>query len=358
MVLHTGQHYDAAMSDAFFADLDLPVPQFNLGVGSGGHGKQTGLMLAGIEQVLLDVKPDVVVVYGDTNSTLAGALAAVKLRIPVAHVEAGLRSFRREMPEEINRIVADHVCDLLLVPTLVAEKNLFAEGLAKRAKLTGDLMLDAVLHYREVAALRSSIGTSLTLETDDFGVVTVHRAENTDDICRLRDLLSAFNQIAEKGMKLVFPVHPRTRHRMKSEISGWAAHPDIRLVDPVGYLDTLWLLDHARVTLTDSGGLQKEAFFLGCPCVTLREETEWVETVALGGNILAGTDPVRICDAVNDAASRQREDRNAIRRAAMEVFGSGNASTAILKALVALGTGDVAPPPGAVENARESAIHH
>lgn len=337
ILMHTGQHYDAAMSDIFFAELDLPEAHYNLGVGSGSHGSQTGLMLARIEQVLLEIKPDIVVVYGDTNSTLAGALASVKLHVPVAHVEAGLRSFRRKMPEEINRIVADHVCDLLLAPTPTAMKNLAMEGLDARAVLTGDIMVDAVLHYRKLAGERSSLGTRLGVELGSYGLVTVHRAENTDDLNRLRSLLAAFNQIAAQGLPLVFPVHPRTRQRIRSELVDWIPHARLKLVEPVGYLDMLWLLDHASVALTDSGGLQKEAFFLGCPCVTLRDETEWVETVELGGNILAGADATKIGAALDRWQALGCNGRVELSQAASEAFGHGEASVKILDSLIRLG---------------------
>lgn len=337
IVVHTGQHYDAAMSDIFFSELDLPEAQFNLGVGSGSHGSQTGTMLARIEQVLLDVVPDVVAVYGDTNSTLAGALASTKLHIPVGHIEAGLRSFRREMPEEINRIVADHVCDSLLAPTHAAMENLAQEGLGARSVLTGDIMFDAVLHFRELALQRSSsFGARLGLEPARYGLVTVHRAENTDDSGRLHSLLTVFNQIAANGLPLVFPVHPRTRQRIRSELAGWLPHPRLQICDPVGYLKMLWLIDHAAIVLTDSGGLQKEAFFLGCACVTLRDETEWVETVELGGNMLAGTDSDRICDAVEHWKNPGRGGRAELSSAASEAFGRGEASEKILERLIDL----------------------
>jgi UDP-N-acetylglucosamine 2-epimerase len=337
LLLHTGQHYDAAMSDVFFAELDLPEAQINLGIGSGSHGKQTGAMLAGIEQVLLDASPDAVVVYGDTNSTLAGTLAAAKLHVRVAHVEAGLRSFKRTMPEEINRIVADHICDLLLAPTPTAMKNLELEGLASRSVLCGDIMYDAVLQYRELAAHRAKKGKSLGLDGKDFGVVTVHRAENTDDDARLRCLLSVFNEIAESGLELVFPVHPRTLQRIRSSFTGWAPHSRLVLADPVGYLDMLWLLDHARLVLTDSGGLQKEAFFLGCPCVTLRDETEWVETVQLGGNMLTGADAGKIREAVDLWMSRPRT--GSIESLEGDAFGSGDATRRVLDLVIGLADG-------------------
>jgi UDP-N-acetylglucosamine 2-epimerase len=334
LFLHTGQHYDAAMSDVFFAELDLPEAQINLAIGSGSHGKQTGAMLAGIEEVLLDVKPDAVVVYGDTNSTIAGALAAAKLHVRVAHVEAGLRSFKRTMPEEINRIAADHICDLLLAPTLTAMRNLNAEGLAGRSVLCGDIMYDAVLQYRDLAAQRATKGGSLGLEGREFGVVTVHRAENTDDESRLRTLLSVFEEIAESGLHLVFPVHPRTLQRIRSSIPGWAPHSRLIVTEPLGYLDMLWLLDHASLALTDSGGLQKEAFFLGCPCVTLRDETEWVETVELGGNILAGTDAGKILQAVRAWMSRRRNGN--VEFSHGDAFGRADTARRVLEAVIGL----------------------
>ena len=334
VIVHTGQHYDPSMSDIFFAELELPDAQFNLGVGSGRHGSQTGLMLGELERVLLETAPDLVVVYGDTNSTLAGALAAVKLHIPVAHVEAGLRSFNRRMPEEINRIVADHVCDLLLAPTPTAIENLATEGLAERSVFTGDIMYDAVLFYRQLALRRSQVRTRLGLEPYEYGVVTVHRAENTDDTSRLRSLLDAFNALADAGLPLIFPVHPRTTQRIRSELADWSPHPRLRLIHPLGYLDMLWLVDHATVALTDSGGLQKEAFFLGCPCVTLRDETEWIETVQAGGNVLAGADALKIL-AVVDQSKRRSAGRPAdFTRAINASFGNGDAANRTLDALL------------------------
>ena len=334
IIVHTGQHYDPSMSDIFFAELELPDAQFNLGVGSGRHGSQTGLMLGEIERVLLESAPDLVVVYGDTNSTLAGALAAVKLHIPVAHVEAGLRSFNRRMPEEINRVVADHVCDLLLAPTPTAMENLGIEALAERSVFTGDIMYDAVLFYRQLALRRSQVRSRLGLELYDYGVVTVHRAENTDDTSRLRSLLGAFNTLADDGLPLVFPVHPRTAQRIRSELADWSPHPRLRLIDPLGYLDMLWLVDHATMVLTDSGGLQKKAFFLGCPCVTLRDETEWIETVQAGANVLAGTDALKILAAV-DRSKRRSAGRPAdFSRAINSSFGNGDAANRTLDALL------------------------
>jgi UDP-GlcNAc3NAcA epimerase len=333
-IIHTGQHYDTAMSDIFFEELKIPQPTINLSVGSGSHGTQTGQMLEKIERVLLEKQPDMVVVYGDTNSTLSGALAAAKTHIPVAHIEAGLRSFNRCMPEEINRVVADHVSDLLLAPTPTAIENLRIEGLLNKAVLTGDIMYDAVLFNRAVVERRSKILERLNLVPGDYGVVTVHRAENTDDETRLTNLLAAFNDIAESVLKLVFPVHPRTARLLSSRFPEWSPHPRLHLTEPVGYLDMLCLVKHARMTLTDSGGLQKEAFFLGCPTITLREETEWVETIHAGANILAGVDPNKIRDAVSTWESRLSLGRPEFSATVPAWFGDGHAAEKIRDALV------------------------
>jgi len=288
ILVHTGQHYDDDMSAVFFRDLELPEPNYNLGVGSGSHGWQTGQMLIRIEEVLLREKPDWVLVYGDTNSTLAGALAACKLHIPLAHVEAGLRSFNREMPEEHNRVLTDHCSDLLFCPTQTAVDNLAREGITKGVHLVGDTMYDAVLHFAEIARQRSTILHDLGLKPKGYLLATVHRPYNTDNPENLRNILAAF---AEIGEPIVFPVHPRTRQKiiefglddLKSEIR------NPKLIDPVGYLDMLVLEQYARMILTDSGGMQKEAYFFGVPCVTLRPETEWVETVEAGYNIVVGS---------------------------------------------------------------------
>ena len=333
-IIHTGQHYDARMSDIFFSELALPRASVNLGVGSSSHGSQTGQMLVELEHSLLDLKPDLVIVYGDTNSTLAAALAAVKLHIPVAHVEAGLRSFNREMPEEINRIVADHVCDLLLAPTQTAVANLKVEGLANRTDFTGDVMHDAVLFYREEALRRSTVMEKFALARNRYAVATLHRAENTNDPTRLRRLLDAFNSVASRHLPIVFPVHPRTAQRIKHELADWNAHANLRMIEPVGYLDMIALVDNAAVALTDSGGLQKEAFFLGCPCVTLRVETEWEETVKCSANILAGSDASAIQDAVSDFRRRYPEGKADFSAAARAAFGDGNAAENICRSLV------------------------
>ncbi len=337
LIVHTGQHYDVQMSGVFFKDLGIPEPTVNLEVGSGGHARQTGAMLEKIEAVLQDTHPDLVVTFGDTNSTLAGALAAAKLNTPVAHVEAGLRSFNRRMPEEINRLAADHICDLLLAPTPTAMKNLAREGLEDRAVQTGDIMYDAMLFSRGEAEQRAIILDRVGGEPGRYGVVTVHRAENTDDDRRLSSLLKTFNRIAETGLPLLFPIHPRTAKLLRMRFPDWTAHPRLRLIDPVGYLDMLSLVLHARVALTDSGGLQKEAFFLGCPCVTLREETEWVETVEAGANLVAGVSPDNILQAVATHERRYPRGKADFAETVEASFGDGHAADRIRDTLLAYG---------------------
>jgi len=336
-IVHTGQHYDPQMSDIFFEELGIPRAAFNLGVGSGPHGRQTGRMLAALEEVLVQISPDSVVTYGDTNSTIAGALAAVKLQVPAAHVEAGVRSFNRRIPEEINRLAVDHVCNLLLAPTPTAVANLDKEGLGARTVLTGDLMYDAVVMYRGRARERSTILARLGLTAGEYGVVTFHRVENTADHDRLRLVLRALNDAAPLCGRLVFPVHPRTRNVIRSIVAEWAPHAALEVVAPMGYLDTLALVEQARVLLTDSGGLQKEAFFLGCPTVTLRDETEWVETVQWGGNILAGADPDAICAAVSTWVGRFPGGRADFAAGVTAAFGDGHAADRIAEALLTYG---------------------
>lgn len=298
ILVHTGQHYDANMSDVFFRELDIPLPDYDLKVGSGSHGAQTGVMLARLEEVMVAENPDWVLIYGDTNSTLAGALAAAKLRLPVAHVEAGLRSYNRRMPEEINRIVADHLSNLLLCPSQAAVDNLAAEGIVSGVHLVGDVMYDALLWAAERARTESEILERLDLTGGDFILATVHRAENTDDRRRLTNILRAFVEIERV---IIFPVHPRTRRIIDedsdlSHLLRSATH--LRMIEPVGYLDMVRLEQAASLILTDSGGIQKEAYWLAVPCVTLRDETEWIETVDLGWNTLVGADPRSIIRAV------------------------------------------------------------
>lgn len=282
VLVHTGQHYDPNMSQVFFDQLEIPTPAYHLGVGSGPHGQQTGRMLEGIERVLLQEQPDWVLVYGDTNSTLAGALAAVKLHIPVAHVEAGLRSFNRKMPEEINRVLTDHAAHLLLAPTQAAVNNLANEGIAgAKVHFVGDVMYDAALFYGQKAQTHSQVLQGLGLAPKSYALATVHRAENTNDPQRLQSIVQAFIVIAQQ-QRLVWPVHPRTRAVLQSMGLLAALEEWVTLVEPVGYLDMAMLEKNASLILTDSGGVQKEAFFYRVPCLTLRSETEWVELVQLG----------------------------------------------------------------------------
>ncbi len=297
-LVHTGQHYDYEMSGIFFDGLDLPAPDSNLGVGSGSHAAQTGAMLKGMEDVLLAERPDFLLIYGDTNSTVSGALAAAKLSIPIAHVEAGLRSFNRRMPEEINRVVADHLSDLLLCPSDISVQNLAAEGITRNVHVVGDVMLD-VLNWakQQLAAKKDSLVHRLGLQSKKYLLATVHRSENTDDPSRLSQILDAFNCQDEI---IVFPVHPRSRKVIQE--SGFRVEPHVRMIDPVGYVDMIGLTTEARLVLTDSGGLQKEAYWLGVPCITMREQTEWVETVDVGWNLVVGADSARILTAVRSFA--------------------------------------------------------
>ncbi len=283
--VHTGQHYDYGMSDVFFQEMEMRPPDFHLGAGGGTHAEQTGKMLIEIEKILSSVKPDCVLVYGDTNSTLAGALAAAKMQIPLAHVEAGLRSYNRAMPEEINRVLTDHVSSLLFCPTDAAVENLRREGITRGVHRVGDVMYDALLHNLVLAHKRSTILQALSLEKGAYALATVHRAANTDDPARMAAVLGAFGSLS---MQVVFPVHPRTRKMIQERnllVSG-----NVRMIEPVGHFDVLVLQENADCVLTDSGGMQKEAYLVGVRCITLREETEWVETVQAGWNKLTGVD--------------------------------------------------------------------
>lgn len=296
-LVHTGQHYDAAMSQIFFDEMGIAPPDVNLGVGSGSHGQQTGRMLMQIEDVLAEQKPDVVLVYGDTNSTLAGALAACKLGVPIAHVEAGLRSFNRSMPEEHNRVLTDHCAEWLFCPTQIAVENLAREGVTRGVHLVGDTMYDAVLRHSARARATSRILETLRLEHGRFLLATVHRPYNTDDDRALTEIVSALRAADDA---VVFPVHPRTRQRLivLGLLDGAAAHDKIRWIEPIGYYDMLTLEQNARMIVTDSGGVQKEAYFFAVPCVTLRPETEWIETVQAGWNRLVGADAAAILTAL------------------------------------------------------------
>ena len=294
IIVHTGQHYDANMSDVFFDELGIPHPKYHLNVGSGSHGAMTGAMLVAIEEVLLDEKPDYVMVYGDTNSTLAGALAASKLLIPVIHVEAGLRSFNMAMPEEQNRILTDHISNLLFVPTQTAIDNLVHEGITKGVHNVGDVMFDGILHFSKIAAEKSEILAQLGISENEYLLCTIHRAENTNDISRLKGIVKGLNDSEEQ---IILPLHPRTQKYLNDyEI---ALGENIRVIEPVGYLDMVRLETGAKKIVTDSGGVQKEAFFLGKPCITMRDETEWVETVENGWNVIVGADAEKITQAIN-----------------------------------------------------------
>jgi UDP-GlcNAc3NAcA epimerase len=302
ILVHTGQHYDDNMSEVFFRELDISEPDYHLGIGSGPHGLQTGRMLEGIEEVLIAEHPHAVLVYGDTNSTLAGALAAAKLNILSAHVEAGLRSYNRRMPEETNRVVADHVADLLFAPTETAKGNLLSEGVGEGViHLVGDVMYDAALYYGSKAQRQSSILKCLEIKYKEYILATVHRAENTDDPTRLRTLFEALIEVS-RATPIVLPLHPRTRQALEREGMLSRAARGMTIIDPVGYLDMVMLEKNAKLVLTDSGGVQKEAFFYQVPCVTLRGETEWVELIELGWNRLAPPVSVAsIANAVSDA---------------------------------------------------------
>jgi len=295
ILVHTGQHYDPDMSDVFFKELKIPKPDHYLGVGSGSHGKQTGEMLSKIEEILLAETPDLVLVYGDTNSTLAGVLAAAKIHIPIAHIEAGLRSFDRTMPEEINRVLSDHASDLLFCPTRTAVDNLRSEGITHGVHLVGDVMVDALEYNRVIAEEHSKIMKRLSLISKQYLVLTIHRAVNTDNRKNLENIIEA---VGETGLPAVFPMHPRTR-KLLHEYGLWIRLPaNIIVTEPLGYLDMLKLLQHAWRVLTDSGGIQKESYIFQVPCITLRENTEWVETLEGGWNVLVGTDKNKISNAI------------------------------------------------------------
>lgn len=292
ILVHTGQHYDYAMSQAFFDELGVPAPDYNLEAGSGSHARQTAAMLIGMEDVLLAEQPDAVIVRGDTNSTVAGALAASKLGIRVLHIEAGERSFVRSMPEEQNRIVADHLADLCFCVSHKSAANLAAEGIVKGVHVTGDVMYDASLHHRVIAREKSNVLDRLNLEPGKYTLVTVHRANNTDDPQRLRNIVEALNRVGEQ---IVFPVHPRTRNALRSIDAAFAGH--VLLTEPASYYDMMVLEENARLIATDSGGVQREAYYFAKPCITLRDETEWTETVEAGWNLLVGADCRKIVEA-------------------------------------------------------------
>jgi len=321
VLVHTGQHYDPEMSGIFFRELQIPKPDYHLDVRSGSHGKQTGLILARVEEVLEREQPDMMLVYGDTNSTLAGALAAAKMHILVGHVEAGLRSFDQSMPEEINRVLTDHISELLFCPTETAVRNLAHEGITGGVHPVGDVMVDALHFNRGVASDKSRILERLELEEKSYFVVTVHRPANTDNRGNMKSIVGA---LGNAGKPVIFPMHPRTRKYLRDYGMLDALPTNIVVTEPLGYLDMLRLMDGAEKILTDSGGIQKEAYLLGVPCITLRENTEWVETVEDGWNVLVKVDRERILEVIRwfEPASHQRE-----------VFGTVGASKRIMRIL-------------------------
>lgn len=326
VLVHTGQHYDDEMSEIFFRELGIPAPAHHLGVGSGPHGQQTGRMLEGLERAMEKEAPDIVLVYGDTNSTLAGGLAAVKLHIPVAHVEAGLRSYNRAMAEEINRVAVDHLSTWLFCPTTQAVKNLGCEGLVTGVHHVGDVMYDSLRYNLERSGAGAHLLSELGLRPNDYALATIHRAETTDRPEILRELVHAFGQL---GLPVLLPLHPRTRSAMRQ--AGIALPPSgLRLIPPVSYHDMLLLERQAKLILTDSGGVQKEAFWLGRPCVTLRGETEWVETVDAGWNRIAGTDAEEVVAAARAALGEQPS-------ALGQPYGDGHAAERILEVLAVHG---------------------
>ena len=295
IIVHTGQHFDSNMSDIFFSELDIPRPLFHLGIGGGTHGQNTGRMIEAIERVLMKEKPSIVLVYGDTDSTLAATIASVKLHIPIAHVEAGLRSFNRKMPEEINRVLTDHASDLLFTPTETAAKNLALEGIAgKKVKQAGDVMYDAALYYGSKVEQLSSLLTQLGIHSKKYMLLTLHRAENADNKERLDAIIGGLEHYPND---IVWPLHPRTKKML--DVFGIRLSSKIKLIEPVGYLDMIMLEKHAELIATDSGGVQKEAYFHQVPCITMRDETEWKELVHCGANTVTGANTRQIIDALD-----------------------------------------------------------
>lgn len=324
-IIHTGQHFDANMSNIFFDQLGIPKPHYQLDINSGSHGSMTGRMLEAIEKICLESKPDRLMVYGDTNSTLAGALAASKLHIPVAHIEAGLRSFNMRMPEEINRILTDQVSDILFCPTDTAVKNLKNEGFDQKpiqVLNVGDVMQDSSMFFAE----RAMKGEALQhAPEDNFIVATLHRAENTDDPVRLKAIVDALNYIHKNILPVVLPLHPRTQKVVKS----LGLKLEMLVLEPVGYLEMIWLLKHCNAVVSDSGGVQKEAFFFKKPCITMRDQTEWVELIENGVNVLAGANTQKIIDFTQAMLNKNIEDPS-------NLYGGGKASQNIANVLASI----------------------
>ncbi|MDD5405354.1 MAG: UDP-N-acetylglucosamine 2-epimerase (non-hydrolyzing) [Sulfurovaceae bacterium] len=326
VIVHTGQHYDANMSDIFFAQMQIPKPDYFLGIGGKSHGAMTGQMIEKIEEVAVSEKPDWMIVYGDTNSTLAGAIVASKLHIKLAHIEAGLRSFNMKMPEEVNRILTDRVSDILFCPTDTAVQNLKNEGFPFVAATNkkqliinvGDVMQDGAIFYKNLAV-------KPTFEIKkDFILCTIHRAENTDDEARLRAIFEALNEIS-KDKQIILPLHPRTKKIIENLKLNTK---NLTIIDPVGYLEMVWLIDNCQLVMTDSGGLQKEAYFFSKPCITLRDETEWVELIEIGANVLVGADKEKIIDAYKNYSTFD------IQNSRSDLYGGGKASETIIKTLL------------------------
>ncbi|WP_291626529.1 non-hydrolyzing UDP-N-acetylglucosamine 2-epimerase [Clostridium sp.] len=319
VLVHTGQHYDNNMSDIFFDELGIPKPNYNLNIGSGNHGYQTGKMLMELESLYLKEKPDLVLVYGDTNSTLAGALAASKLLIPIAHIEAGLRSFNMKMPEEQNRVLTDHISKYLFAPTDTAIKNLKNENITENVFNTGDVMFDAIKLFKEKALETSTVLIDNNISPNEYILSTIHRAENTNDINRLKNIINALNE-CEKN--IVLPLHPRTHKFIKDY--GLTINDNIKIIAPVGYLDMINLENNSQKIVTDSGGVQKEAYFLQKPCITMRDETEWIETVENGWNTIVGSNKEKILDAIINFNPKGEQKM---------AFGYGNAADIISEKL-------------------------
>ena len=341
VIVHTGQHYDENMSQIFFEELEIPFPNFNLNVGSGSHGEQTAKMLEGLENIYMQEKPDAVIVYGDTNSTIAGALAASKIHIPVIHIEAGLRSFNKAMPEEINRIACDHMSTLLFTPSETGHRNLLNEGIKNDQKeaasidnpkiyLCGDIMYDNSLYFSAVSEQKSEILKELEITTDDFILCTIHRDTNTDDTANLNAIFRALLRIQKtSNLKIVLPLHPRTKEKLNSHLdenllTEINQNKNFKIIPPLGFLDIISLEKNARLIITDSGGLQKEAFFFQKPCVILREQTEWIEIVENGNALIAGANELKIISSVETLIKRTDFTYP-------NLYGDGNAANFICK---------------------------
>jgi UDP-GlcNAc3NAcA epimerase len=327
IIVHTGQHFDQKMSDIFFEEMEIPIPKYNLNINGLSHGAMTGQMLEGIEKIIIEEKPDALVVYGDTNSTLAGSLAAIKLNIPVVHIEAGLRSFNMQMPEEINRILTDRISSLLCCPTDAAIANLQKEGFDNfncKIVKTGDLMEDAAMYYVKIAFEKSNILATQNLVPNNYVLGTIHRAENTDNPENLKNMVKALDNI-NLIMPVIIPLHPRT----KKIIENLGISVKFKIIDPVGYFDMINLIQNSNLVVTDSGGLQKEAFFFRKFCITTREQTEWIELVENGYNFIAGTNELKIVKLFKELSSKKFPE-------ALNLYGNGNAAVEICKALLSL----------------------